>query len=210
VPIAGIRNCDQFIAKFPAMDAGPRNLKVVLLGNSGVGKTSFVCRLTTGDTPRQIDPTVGVNHQRKSVIIAAEEVNVYVWDTAGQEQFQALTPLYCHSAACALVMAAGDDLSSFNAIPNWIELLDRSCDRKPPMILLVNKSDRPSILTAEDVEKKYRENFEAIFFVSAMTGESVETAFIEAAQAAYDFQVGAPSQPELKPVQERAKGCCGR
>jgi small GTP-binding protein len=173
-------------------DENLESLKVVLLGNSGVGKTSLVICAMTGEYPAQSDPTVCVNHHRKVVKIGQKEVAIYIWDTAGQEQFQALTPLYCHSASCAIIVAAVDDRDSFKGISGWIELLEKSCDQIPPLILLVNKIDREdaAVVSPEEIEGTYRKTFHAIFFVSAKTGEDVDFAFEEAARVAFRFQSG--------------------
>jgi small GTP-binding protein len=134
--------------------ANLESLKVVLLGNSGVGKTSLVIRAMTGEFSGQSDPTVCVNHHHRIVNVGQKEVDIYIWDTAGQEQFQALTPLYCHSAACALIVAAVDDRDSFKSIQGWIDLLEKSCDEVPPLVLLVNKVDRTdaAALSPEEIE----------------------------------------------------------
>jgi small GTP-binding protein len=198
------------------MDRGQANsLKTVLLGNSGVGKTSLVIRAVTGECPCEPDPTVCVNHHRKVVNIGQKEVEVYIWDTAGQEQFQALTPLYCHSAACALIVAAVDDRDSFKGLPAWISLLEQSCDEPPPMILIANKIDREeaALVSQEEVERAYRKTFHAIFFVSAKTGQDVDFAFEEAARAAYKFHNGAAftnqarDGPDLDGAHE-GSSCC--
>jgi small GTP-binding protein len=191
------------------------SLKAIMLGNSGVGKTSLVIRAMTGEYPLQSDPTVCVNHHRKIVQVGQKEIPIYIWDTAGQEQFQALTPLYCHSATCALIVAAVDDRDSFRAISGWIELVEKACDEMPPLILLVNKIDRQeaSVVSPEEIEGTCRKIFHAIFFVSAKTGEDVDFAFDEAAKAAYKFQSGAsftsmrrdPLQPVDRSVTEN---CC--
>jgi small GTP-binding protein len=197
------------------MNGGPVSLKTVLLGNSGVGKTSLVIRAVTGEWPSDPDPTVCVNHHRKVVSVGQREVEVYIWDTAGQEQFQALTPLYCHSAACALIVAAVDDRDSFRGIPAWVDLLAQSCDEPPPMILLANKVDREdgALVSQEEVERLYRGAFHAVFFVSARTGQDVDAAFEEAARAAYRFQSGAAlAAPAPGPLAvapgRRAGRCC--
>jgi small GTP-binding protein len=167
------------------------SVKVVLLGNSGVGKTSIVYRwISTGTSPRP-DPTVGVNHQRKSATVEDRDVDVYLWDTAGQEQYQALTPLYVHSSSCALIVAAIDDAQSFEAIPKWIDVLQQSCSRPPPLILLVNKMDLASeaVATITDIELTYKTDFHSIFFVSAVTAEGVDAAYNEAVLVAFRFQI---------------------
>jgi small GTP-binding protein len=187
--------------------------KVVILGNSGVGKTSLVMQWTTGDYEAQIGPTIGANHQRKTITVQEEEVDLFLWDTAGQEQFQALTPLYAHSASTALIVVAIDDLDSFKGIPTWTELLNRSCDKPPPMLLLVNKMDRAdrAATSKEDIKERYGPGFQAIFFVSASTGEGVDPAFSHAGELAYEFTLQSGNVAKRPLVQSQAappKSCC--
>jgi small GTP-binding protein len=171
------------------------SVKVVLLGNSGVGKTSIVYRWTSNEQSPRSGPTIGVNHQRKAATVGDRDVDVYLWDTAGQEQYQALTPLYVHSASCALIVAAIDDPASFEAIPKWIEVLQESCGRPPPLILLVNKMDltNPGSPTVSNIEVTYKRTFQAVFFVSAVTAEGIDAAYNEAVLTAFKFQTGTQS-----------------
>ncbi|OHT11917.1 small GTP-binding protein [Tritrichomonas foetus] len=192
------------------------NCKIVLLGNSGVGKTSLVMRWTTGNFQQSIKTTIGSNHQRKTVTIDKYDVDLYLWDTAGQEQYRALTPLYTRSASAAIITASIDDEGSFEALQTWIDLLSSSCQRTPPMILAVNKIDlmnQPEAvqLSTEEIEARYLPLFSSIFFVSAATGEGVDTVFMQAAQSAYHYIREDPQQ-QIKPLMENEnsgkKECC--
>jgi small GTP-binding protein len=167
------------------------NCKVVLLGSSGVGKTSLTMRWITGNHQALVGPTIGPNHQRRTVALERAEVDLFVWDTAGQEQFRVLTPLYAHSAAAALVVVALNDLDSFNDIPVWTDLLSNSCDRQPPMVLAVNKIDKPDppCMSRDAIKEKYDHSFRAIFYVSAVTGEGVDDVFHHLGECAFAFRV---------------------
>lgn len=158
--------------------------KIIFLGNSGVGKTTLVSRWTSPIFDSTIRPTIGVNHQRKRIQINNEEVDLFIWDTAGQEQFRALTPLYTRSASFAIITVAINDLSSFNSIENWIELLSKTCDEMPPIALAVNKMDlaEEMVISEEQVLEKYEKKFSGnIFFVSAFNGKKVDDMFMKAA-----------------------------
>jgi small GTP-binding protein len=195
------------------MEANPRPAcKVVMLGNSGVGKTSIVMRWASGTYRVDIPSTIGANHQRKVVSLKDSDIDLFVWDTAGQEQFQALTPLYARSAAAAVVVAAADDLGSFTALDNWTGLLESSCDKVPPRILAINKTDLGDpVLSDEDVHHRYNHKFESIFYVSAKTGEAVEALFLSAAQAAYDFSLHGQAERDSQKIDSSSDAnnrCC--
>ena len=187
--------------------------KVVILGNSGVGKTSLINRWTTGSWSTTVKPTIGANHQRKTVELENNNIDVFVWDTAGQEQFQSLTPLYARSAACAIITAAINDLQSFDSIQTWIDLLRNACETMPPLILAVNKIDMidKAVMTQSDIETKYGSFFSAVFFVSAQTGEAVDTTFQLAAQKGYEFNMGSQTSKTTnltEKTQDKKSGCC--
>ena len=197
------------------MQEPPRNpsCKVVILGNSGVGKTSLINRWTTGSWNNTVKPTIGANHQRKTVEFEDKCIDVFVWDTAGQEQFQSLTPLYARSAACAIIAAAINDIQSFESLQTWIDLLKNACETMPPLILAVNKTDMTDkyVLPQGEIETKYGPLFSAVFFVSAQTGECVDEAFTLSAQKGYEFTLAA--QPSKAPTLNEKKkdgksGCC--
>lgn len=181
----------------------------MLLGNSGVGKTSLVCRWTTGAWQPSAKPTVGANHQRKPVMLDKTEVDIYLWDTAGQEQFEALTPLYARSACAALVVASIDDKDSFSSLQKWLDLLSNSCDQLPPAILLVNKIDKSSDyqFSRDDIEDQYQQMFTAIYYVSAYSGECVDNAFIHAADLGYKFILSTSSK-ETVPIESKTNTSC--
>jgi small GTP-binding protein len=145
---------------------------------------------TTENYEAQVGPTVGANYQRKTISVNGQSLDLYLWDTAGQEQFHALAPLYAHSASCAVIVVAIDDPASFRGIPSWTNLINQSCDTPPPpMMLFVNKMDKARSVgvSIEEIKERYKDMFPAIFFVSASSGEGVDPAFNHAGECAYHF-----------------------
>lgn len=187
------------------------SIKVVLLGNSGVGKTSVVFRWTTGSWEPLIKPTIGANHQRKTVHLDDQDVEIYLWDTAGQEQFQALTPLYVRSSYCAIIMTSITDPNSFESVNIWKELLQTSCERYPPCILGVNKIDLEDSdgTDRNRIDQQFSNQFDSIMYVSALSGEGVDNLFIYAAQIGYDFFKKNTAKKKTIDIKETKKsGCC--
>jgi small GTP-binding protein len=195
-----------------AEDGVPR-LKVVVLGNSGCGKTSLIQRWISDIFVAQTKPTVGSNHQRKRVSLeSGDEVDLYIWDTAGQEQFQALMPLYTRASVLAIITVAADDSASFESVHKWIETVSLSCEVIPPLVLAVNKMDKTDrmALPMEEIHKRYDQSFASVFFVSALTGENCEAALRYIAEEAAGHYVNVNRQHGLMAGDSKSgsKDCC--
>jgi small GTP-binding protein len=170
-------------------DKGRVCFKAVLLGDSGVGKTSLATRWTTGTYSPSSKTTLGANHHRRRLTLEGEDVDLFLWDTAGQEQFQALTPLYARSAAVAILTTSILDPQSFRSIDQWISVLQSGADDLPPLVLAVNKIDRreSGFMTADEIQREYSKRFEGVFLVSALSNEEVDNLFMFAAIAGFRF-----------------------
>ena len=164
--------------------------KIVILGNSGVGKSSILYRWITGEYKKSLNTTIGANHQRKRILINNEEIDLYLWDTAGQEKFQSLTPLYIRTASLAFITLSINDISSFENCEYWLSMLKESCDIIPPIFLIINKIDliNEYVYTIDQILKNYQSLFKEIYFVSAFSGEKINELFFNASKEAYFFQ----------------------
>jgi small GTP-binding protein len=181
--------------------------KIILLGESGVGKTSLAAHWLGSDFDPTLRPTIGASHTFRDIEIDGQTQRIMLWDTAGQEQFRAMTPLYVRSAGCGIIVVAATSPESFDAIPEWLELLTSAEQTPIPAILAVNKMD-----LKEDEEKLansidlFRSHFVAVYCVSALTGENVEGLFTESIKIASR----APTQETTAVVRENTEtgGCC--
>jgi small GTP-binding protein len=176
--------------KEPGEDSVP-HYKVVIFGNSQVGKTSIVLKWVNNSFSEVSKPTIGSNHHRKRIDLdGTGPVDLYVWDTAGQEQFQALMPLYARSSSFAIMTTAIDDMKSFDAIPTWTDAINSSSESPPPVVLAVNKMDLvgSEVFTVEEIHEKYDKDFLGVFFVSALSGEQIPELFRFAAVEASKFK----------------------
>ena len=193
------------------MNEYPPSLKIVLLGDSGVGKTTILSRWMTGKYYQSLRPTVGTNHQRKLVSIKGKDVELFLWDTAGQEQFHSLMPMYSRNAAAVIICCAVDDLKSFTSIKDWIDLAQKSCEVPPPIVLVVNKIDKKDDIAfnCEKVDNAWSDTVDGIFYVSALTGENIETAFMQAATLGYSSIKATEKETALvQKTEDEKKGCC--
>lgn len=191
------------------------SIKAVILGASGVGKTSMVDRWVTGLWNPAVTQTVSVWHQKKTVDVDGDKVDVYLWDTAGQEKFQALVPLYARSASVAILVASAEEPSTFENLKNSIEVLDNSCEVKPPCVLAINKVDLledSNRYCLDDIEQTYGIRFVKLFYCSAMTGEGIEETFLEATAEGYKFFSRGREKPvttaNISKKEQEDKDCC--
>jgi small GTP-binding protein len=193
------------------MSHEPLTFKAVLLGDSGVGKTSLMTRWCHGSYQAGANPTIGANHQRKRIALDTEEIDLFIWDTAGQEQFHALTPLYARSSAVAILVASITDPLSLRNLDRWVDLLSYANTELPPVVLAVNKIDMREFapLTVEQIQQEYSNKFSGLFFVSAATNEEVDNLFMFAAQAGYRFLLAShPQVPQTAIDQPKTTESC--
>lgn len=158
-------------------------LKVVLLGDGGVGKSSLMNRFVSGKFDSQSFHTIGVEFLNKDVTLDGETFTLQIWDTAGQERFKSLrTPFYRGSDLCLLVYAV-DDVKSFTNLTMWKkEFLYYADVRDPdnfPFILLGNKLDvEQRAVSQEEADTWCRQNGGVPYFeTSAKDATNVNEAF---------------------------------
>jgi small GTP-binding protein len=189
----------------------PIPLKAVLVGDSGVGKTSLITRWVKGEYIPITSLTVGANSQRKRVSLANQDVDLHVWDTAGQERFQSLTPVFARSSVVAILVVSVQDPSTFTSVDRWLGMLNSSTDRMPPVVLAVNKMDLASPdLSREEIVDKFSPKCTAVFFASAVTNEGVDSVFQCAADSGYQFHVTQTGQAVTTSIEtgDNSSACC--
>ncbi|KAG0586562.1 hypothetical protein KC19_2G100200 [Ceratodon purpureus] len=119
-----------------------REVKVVVVGNGCVGKTSMIRQFCKGQYSNEYKKTIGVDFLEKHQFVKAleEEVKLMLWDTAGQEQFHSMTRAYYRGAKAAVLAFSTTDRASFDAVPVWKHKVEEECG-SIPMVLVQNKVD---------------------------------------------------------------------
>lgn len=117
-------------------------LKVIVVGNGNVGKTSMTTRYAKGKYTGNYKKTIGVDFMEKSVELRdlGETVNLMIWDTAGQEEFDALTSRYYKGAGAVIYVFSTVDRDSFDDLPKWKRKVEEECGRIC-QVLVQNKID---------------------------------------------------------------------
>ena len=186
------------------------SFKAIVLGDSGVGKTSLVIKQCQDTFSFQRAPTIGTSHIKTVIPINDYDVELKIWDTAGQEQFAALVSMYARGAQVCIFVASIIDSGSIKHIETWQERL-KEAGEDPPFIVAINKTDMMTETTpsVDQIREEYSQKYPNMFFVSAKTGDCVHELFAAAAQEALAAMQTKESQKaeELKPA-EKKKFCC--
>lgn len=117
-------------------------IKVIVVGNGKIGKTSLTTRFVEGTFNGQYQKTIGVDYLEKRMYVPSihEEVTFYLYDTAGQEEYNAMTRSFYRGAGAAMIAFSTVDRDSFLAVPSWISKVREECGRIP-IILVQTKID---------------------------------------------------------------------
>ena len=152
--------------------------KVVLIGDSGVGKTAIISMKTRKSFDAETPPTVGSITQSTIVTVENQPVTLNIWDTAGQERYQSLTKTFLHDTSVAIAVADISNPQSIDHLDSWISILDE-CTTKPQVVIALNKSDLASHNQAliRDSRDKLIHKYENIMTVSALTGNNINELF---------------------------------
>ncbi|EMS10955.1 small GTPase EhRabX19, putative [Entamoeba histolytica HM-3:IMSS] len=155
--------------------------KILLIGESGVGKTAMLQRLTQGTFDGIYTASVGVDLKTKIVEINGEEVIMEIWDAAGQERFRSVTQSYYRGTHAAVIVFDLTDKTSFEMVGYWLSEMEK--DNNRPIIALVgNKSDLSNARTVpiEVIRATYPSL--RYFECSAVNGKNIEEIFVFIAQ----------------------------
>ncbi|XP_046843330.1 ras-related protein Rab-30-like [Xenia sp. Carnegie-2017] len=158
--------------------------KVLLVGDSGVGKTSLIRRFTRGYYSETIGSTIGVDFCVKSIEIDGEMIKLQCWDTAGMETFRSLTRSYYGQADAVVLVYDLSDRKSFASIPQWLNDVKKHSRKKNIIKVLVgNKNDLNERQVSCSAGEVFAEFEEMIFLeASAKDADNVDRTFRTLAQ----------------------------
>ncbi|PWA25820.1 hypothetical protein CCH79_00001556 [Gambusia affinis] len=128
-------------------------IKVVVVGNGAVGKSSMIQRYCKGIFTKDYKKTIGVDFLERQIIVNGEEVRLMLWDTAGQEEFDAITKAYYRGAQACVLVFSTTDRESYQAIDNWREKVEAEVGNIPT-VLVQNKIDllEETVIKNEEAE----------------------------------------------------------
>ena len=168
-------------------------LPLMLLGDSQVGKSSLLLRLTGNQFNDSQLTTVGKESYIMQVNLHGYELKMKIWDTAGQERFRSMSVQVIKTSDAVILVYAINDRNSFNALDKWLLKISEASDiSKKPIIVIGNKSDlddkrQVSYEEGENFAKNKGYNF---YETSAKTGENINEAFNDIFEQLYKILEG--------------------
>lgn len=126
--------------------------KIVLIGDSGVGKTSFLKRYTDNVFMQDYISTIGVDFKIKTIMVDDEVVKLQLWDTAGQERFSAITKSYYRGAHGIIVIFDLCNRKSFASVKDWLKKIHENASPDGEIVLLGNKVDMADSVEVSEPE----------------------------------------------------------
>jgi small GTP-binding protein len=200
--------------------------KLILIGNSGVGKSSIIQRYMKNTFEESYKCTIGVDFLMKTLNLNGKTVKLQLWDTAGQEKYKSMVASYYRGANVALVVFDITSHASFDSLPVWIENYYKNGPEEKNIILIGNKKDMEESrqVTRQEAEIFSETNNMMYFETSAKEGDNIEYIFTYAAEKLLEYY-GKPDENNIKRqmndndklqsqsfteirIEEHKKGCC--
>lgn len=164
-------------------------IKILTIGNSGVGKTCLLLRYSNDSFSPTFITTIGIDFKIKTIDVEGKRVKLQIWDTAGQERFRTITTSYFRGAQGILLVYDVTDRNSFNSIKTWVDEIEKNADKHVNKILVGNKCDVDESARAvkkSEGEALAREYNMPFFETSAKRNIGVEDAFFTIAKQVVD------------------------
>eukprot|EP00742_Colponemidia_sp_Colp-10_P000591 GILJ01000645.1.p1 GENE.GILJ01000645.1~~GILJ01000645.1.p1 ORF type:complete len:212 (+),score=27.32 GILJ01000645.1:165-800(+) len=159
-------------------------IKLLLLGDSGVGKSSLLMRLAEDKFTPNFVTTIGVDFKMRTVDIDGKKIKLQVWDTAGQERFRTITPAYYRSAMGVVLVYDITEETTFGNVKYWMRNLEEHASADICKILIGNKCDMTDKRVVETARgKKLADEYNIKFFeTSAKASVNVDSCFLTIAR----------------------------
>ncbi|KAI0147119.1 P-loop containing nucleoside triphosphate hydrolase protein [Xylariaceae sp. FL1272] len=193
--------------------------KLLLIGDSGVGKSCLLLRFADDTYTESYISTIGVDFKIRTIELDGKTVKLQIWDTAGQERFRTITSSYYRGAHGICVVYDVTDMDSFNNVKQWLQEIDRYATEGVNKLLVGNKSDMSDKKVVEyTVAKEFADSLGIPFLeTSAKNASNVEQAFLTMArqikerqgnQATANSKPGVQVGPGHNVANPNNGGCC--
>jgi Ras-related protein Rab-8A len=173
------------------MSQGPSydmQVKLLMIGDSGVGKTCLLLRYANDSFTPTFITTIGIDFKIKNIDVDGKKIKLQIWDTAGQERFRTITTSYFRGAQGIILVYDVTDRRSFESIRNWISQIQQHADMHVNKLLVGNKCDMldEKVVSTEEGQKLAKEFGITFWECSAKTNINVEQGFVSIAREVKD------------------------
>jgi len=190
--------------------------KVVLLGESAVGKSSLVLRFVKGQFHEYQESTIGAAFLTQTISIDDNTIKFEIWDTAGQERYHSLAPMYYRGAQAAIIVYDITSQDSFVRAKSWVKELQRLANTNIVIALAGNKADLGNKRAVEFEEAQAYADENSLLFLetSAKTAQNVNEVFLAIAKKLPKNDPATAATPRSQGVdlsheaQPASTGCC--
>ncbi|EAX93644.1 small GTP-binding protein, putative [Trichomonas vaginalis G3] len=189
-------------------EGDPTNFKVCIIGEEGVGKTAILNRYITGAFVSNYKPTIAAAFMSAHEIVGDHTVTLNIWDTAGQEKYQSMMPLYLRNVDCVILVCDVIKPTSAQYVERWIEQEFPSIRPAPILLVCINKSDCQQSYNTQNLEESMKEKGIKVFFTSSLNGNNIAAVF-NTVGTALDEE-SARRRPEVRKIRTKneSEGCC--
>ena len=181
------------------------NFKIIVIGNSGVGKSCITLKATQDIFKEDFASTIGFQFFSFHVKINDKIFKLQIWDTCGQEIYRSLITNFYRSSALAIICYSVTDRKSFEEADIWLKQVKMNSDPDCKVFLIANKIDLPNRVVSSEEGMKYKKDngFECYMETSAKTGVNVRELFVNCALALYKEL---PKYMKEKEIMEESRG----
>ncbi|GFS35729.1 ras-related protein Rab-22A [Nephila pilipes] len=194
------------------MSGNHQEVKLCVLGDSGVGKSCIVQRFVHNTFNPSVESTIGASFMTKCMLVDDSTYKFHIWDTAGQERYRSLAPMYYRNAGASVIVYDVINYTSFQSVKGWIRELQLHGPSNVIMAIAGNKADLSERREVSYKEaKEYADSVNAAFVeTSALTAENINELFREIAlRLPKRISPGAPSHEiRLTEKSGKKKKCC--
>ena len=182
--------------------------KIILLGDSNVGKTSIINRYCKDLFQEESQPTIGVGFQPKFIDIDGQRVKLAIWDTAGQEKYRTLTKSFYRNVDGVILVYDITDPKTFENIENyWLQQLEINSNSAYQLVIVGNKvdlrdaADPTSLVPTEKAKDLARSRATLFIETSAKNNEQIQLLFIELVKRIRETTVKGNERPQSVEIQ---------
>ena len=182
--------------------------KLVLLGDSGVGKTNLISQYMTNTFHQNSKATIGVEFFTRIYKVNNKIIRLEIWDTAGEERYKSITSVYYKGAKGAFIVYDITSRKSFNNVDKWIEEIKEKTSKDIKLIVIGNKTDlnNEREITFEEAKYRFKDMDIPLIETSALNDTNVDQAFIDMIKIIYQDYINKGDDDSLTDDKRHGKG----